>query len=291
MALLTRIKAGMNRLLRPLNLRLETRTARRRERRRLAALRKAGHFEKPAFPVPAAFRRMDPEPVLDSVGEHAARLEALRRPEENDVAFRLDNGFFGSPDVEVLYAMVRRHRPATFVEVGSGWSTRVVRQAVVDGSLETRIVSVDPDPRVPVGRVADEAIRRPVERVPRDPLFGPLRPGDMLSVDSSHRIRTGGDVPYLFLTVLPELPSGVLIHVHDVFLPFDYPEEWVVERRYGWNEQYLLQALLRGGSDLEVLWAGHFLQRTRDDFADFFPLLDPALPGPGRASSLWLVKR
>ncbi|MBV8206362.1 MAG: class I SAM-dependent methyltransferase, partial [Acidobacteria bacterium] len=82
-------------------------------------------------------------------------------------------------------------------------------------------------------------------------------------IDSSHIIRTGGDVVFLYLELLPSLPSGILVHAHDIFLPFEYPERFILEDRCGWNEQYLVAALLYGGTALEVLWPSCFMW-TRD---------------------------
>ena len=90
----------------------------------------------------------------------------------------------------------------------------------------------------------------------------------------------------LFLNILPRLKPGVLIHIHDIFLPYEYPREWIMQNRWPWNEQYLVQALLQGSEEYEVLWAGHYHQKTMPDFAKHFPLWQ------GKdASSLWLRKK
>jgi hypothetical protein len=93
-------------------------------------------------------------------------------------------------------------------------------------------------------------------------------------------------VLHLFFNVLPALPSGVLIHVHDVFLPFDYPKQWIIDRRWeGFREQYVVHALLQGSREYEVLWPGHYLQRTLADFSSYFEFRPQGL-----AASLWLRK-
>lgn len=148
-------------------------------------------------------------------------------------------------------------------------------------------MSIDPSPRREVQSVADQVIRRRLEDVPSSDLQDVLQFNDILFIDSSHEIRSGNDVVSLFLRVVPELRSGVVIHVHDIFLPFEYPREWIVENtlNVNWAEQYLVQAMLQGSDQFEVLWPGHFLQRTLPEFADHFdskPI--------GIATSLWLRK-
>ena len=209
--------------------------------------------------------------MFAALRRHAAELAALGDPKANRTGFSYDNGYFPSPDAQVLYCMVRTHRPGVVVEVGSGNSTRVARQAILDGSLASRIVSIDPLPRVDVASLADRVERRRVEELDPGELARMLEPGSMLFIDSSHELAAGSDLPYLFLDVLPRLGPGVLVHVHDIFLPYEYPREWVVDLRWKFDEQYLLQAMLASGGAYEVLWAGHYLQRTRADFASHFP--------------------
>ena len=125
-----------------------------------------------------------------------------------------------------------------------------------------------------------------VEELELSTLVALLQPGDFLFIDSSHEFTIGNDVVYLFLKLIPLLPAGVIIHVHDVFLPYDYPRAWIVDERKPWAEQYLVQALLWYSDCFEVLWAGHYLQRTRQDFAAHFPHATNI-----RAQSMWLRKR
>src|SRR5207249_3221505 len=155
-----------------------------------------------------------------------------------------DSDYFSSPDAEVLYAIVRRFQPQTILEVGCGDSTKIMRQAILDGRLKARLISVDPRPRTEISGVADKLYRDPVETVRNPELFQSLQPRDVLFIDSSHEIKMGNDVVFLYLNLIPKLPPGVLIHVHDVFLPYEYPREWIMERKWEWNEQYLVQSLL-----------------------------------------------
>ncbi len=166
------------------------------------------------------------------------------------------NGFFPSPDAEFYAAMIARHRPAKLVEVGSGYSTLVARKTVRHLGLDTKIQVIDPEPR---RRIEDAADKVQYERV-EDSGFGAqdVAPGDLLFIDSSHVCRSGGDLPYLFCEVLPLLPENVLVHVHDIFLPYDYPDNYF-ERFY--TEQYLLHTLLASAPRFEVTLAAHYLVR------------------------------
>jgi hypothetical protein len=285
MALGTVARSGINRMLRVLNLRLETLTAERLEARRLGALDRGGHFSRRVFPVARSFESMEVARLLASVDRYRNRFDDFEDPSRNDVGYTFRNAYFGSPDAEVLYAVIRDVRPTRVIEVGSGYSTRIMRQAILDGHLDTRLVCIDPAPRQEITGLADAVHRQAVEAVGDAELFRSLKAGDILFVDSSHEIRTGNDVVFLYLVVLPELAPGVLIHVHDVFLPYDYPSEWVIRHRFGWNEQYLVQAILLFSHAFDVLWAGHFLQSSRAEFGSHFPHA-----AGRRAQSLWLRK-
>lgn len=285
MAATTLVKVCVNRLLGIFNLRIETLTAENLEEARLAALAQSEHFERPVFPIPRLFESMNEAVVLGAITRYRERFRDFADPSRNDVGYTFHNDYFTSPDTEVLYTIVREFQPSTVVEVGSGNSTKIIRQAILDGGLKTRLVSIDPQPRIEINTLADEVYRTRVEWLKGKELFQSFKSGDILFIDSSHLIKTGSDVVFLYLGVLPDLPRGVLIHSHDIFLPYDYPKDWVVEKRWRWNEQYLVQALLMSTSAFEVLWAGHFLQRIRGDFAQHFPHMNGRV-----AQSLWLRK-
>jgi predicted O-methyltransferase YrrM len=286
MAFSTASKTYLNRLLGKVNLRLDTLTVERLERHRLDSLCAADNFDKPAFPVLESFRESRAGQVLEWVSRYQDSLAGLAIPSRNAVGYSFDNEYFSSPDAEVLYAMVREFQPHRIVEVGSGHSTKICRQAALDASLKTRIISIDPFPRQEVGTLADEIHRIEVERLQDLEAFKSLAENDILFIDSSHVIKTGNDVVFLYLKVIPELAPGVLIHIHDIFLPYDYPKDWVTVKRWDWNEQYLVQALLMNSNAFDVLWAGYYLQKTRPDFAQIF-----SSTNRHPAQSLWLRKK
>ena len=279
MAFTTRVKEALNRRLAPFNLRIDTLTARRIEERRVAALERASHFERPVFPLPPALQSLDPRPVLDAVAAYRPRFADFEDPALNDVGYSFDNIYYTSPDAEVLYSLVRSRSPGKIVEIGSGNSTKISRQAIRDGGLSTRLISIDPSPRIEIAHLTDESRRSALSTTSRLEEIGA---GDFLFIDSSHVIRAGNEVAFLYLDVLPRLPAGTIVQVHDIFLPYEYPKQWALDWEY--DEQYLVQAILQFGTGFEVLWAGYYLQRTLPDFAAHFPRAER----PG--TSLWLLK-
>ena len=286
MALTTKIKQLINGCLNPLGYYIESTTIRVREQRRLKGLAEKGYFDDPVFSPP---RRLDQdwlEGRLADLTAYRHQLDCLAEPQSNDVGYGYHNSYFASPDADLLYCTLRHAAPKRYVEVGSGNSTRVARQAVLDGDLQTRITCIDPFPRIEVSGFADEVIREPVEAMASSDLASRLEPGDVLFIDSSHYVDVGSDVVFLFLQVLPRLCPGVLIHIHDIFLPFEYPEDWVLNRDWDCNEQYLLQAMLEAGDQYDVLWPGYFLQQRDADFAARFP----HMRADDRAQSYWIRK-
>jgi predicted O-methyltransferase YrrM len=142
-----------------------------------------------------------------------------------------------------IYSYVRRLRPKRYLEVGSGVSTMFAARAKADGGLTTSIVSIDPSPRRDVDALCDRVIRAPLEDCDLT-LFDQLEPGDIVFVDDSHRVFMNSDVATFFLDVLPRIPHGVLVGIHDILWPDDYLPEWA---QYYWSEQYLLASYLLAG--------------------------------------------
>ncbi len=182
------------------------------------------------------------------------------KPTANEYDFYFGNGAFDGIDALVLYCMIRYFKPETIIEVGSGWSTRVAARASLKNE-KTKLISIEP---YPYGFLKKgfpgltKLIKKKVEDVDRK-IFTDLNKNDILFIDSSHVVKTGGDVQYLFLEVLPRLKEGVVIHIHDIFLPYEYPRDWVVNEYRFWNEQYLLQAFLTYNNKSEILFANNYM--------------------------------
>jgi hypothetical protein len=151
-----------------------------------------------------------------------------------------NNGFLPGLDIVMLYAMMAKFKPATYIEIGSGNSTKVAFKAKKDLQLSSRIISIDPAPRAEIDALTDQVIRKPFEEVDLS-VFSKLVAGDIVFVDNSHRMFPNSDATVFFLDVLPNLPEGVIVHVHDIYLPYDYPQ-FMCDRFY--SEQYGLAAFL-----------------------------------------------
>ena len=193
--------------------------------------------------------------LLDSFARFLPELSAIPAAALNQEDPHWANPWLPALDGIALYCLTALTRPRRYVEVGSGISTRFVRRAIRDHSLSTAIVSIDPEPRAEIDALCDEMIRAPLERVNKG-MFEGLVAGDVVFLDSSHRCFMGSDVTVFFTEVLPSLESGVMVGVHDIFLPFDYPASWVP--RY-YSEQYLLACyLLGGGMPFRVVLPTHF---------------------------------
>jgi predicted O-methyltransferase YrrM len=184
--------------------------------------------------------------------------------------YQFGNTSFESVDAELLYCMIRKFAPHRFVEIGSGHSTLVAARAMAKNremSLHGTIAAIEPFPPSFLQELQLFPVdlkTQPVQEVPIE-FFSSMESGDILFIDSSHVCKVGSDVQYEFLELLPRLNSGVIVHVHDIFLPLEYPRGWVTDNFRFWNEQYLLQAFLSGNSDFEVLWAGAWMHRTHAD--------------------------
>jgi hypothetical protein len=200
----------------------------------------------------------------------APGLRKIAVPEEPDpLQPAWANPWFSGLDLAALYMFVARYRPSRCVEIGSGWTTKVARRASRDSGSPLHITSIDPQPRSEIDRLCDVSVRQAAEDVTLD-LFTGLDAGDILFVDSSHRAFTNSDCVFFFLEVLPAVKAGVLIHIHDVFLPYDYPPEWS-DRFY--SEQYLLAAwLLAGGGGVRVELPNMFVSGDTDLSAELQPL-------------------
>jgi len=174
------------------------------------------------------------------IHEYRADLERIPQDTVDPLSPSWKNKWFTGLDAMALYAIVASRRPRRITEVGSGHSTKFAARAIRDHRLETTLVSIDPHPRAEIDQLCNRIVRSRAEKVDLA-LFGDLAAGDILFIDSSHRVYTGSDVTMLFLDVVPRLRPGVILHVHDIFLPWDYPVQWT--SRY-YSEQYLLASLL-----------------------------------------------
>jgi hypothetical protein len=182
-------------------------------------------------------------------------------PDDRVERFYTGNTEFGWLDSRTLFVLMRAWQPKRIIEVGSGYSSLLmadVNARFLAGRAE--ITCVEPFPRSFLKRgVAgiNRLIERKVQDVRLEDLCA-LEAGDWLFIDSSHVCKIGSDVNTLFLDVIPRLTPGVKVHVHDIFLPEDYPRAWITELGYVWSEQYLLRALLSRSDAFRVLFGCHY---------------------------------
>ena len=198
---------------------------------------------------------------------------------------RFAQDWFPRLDAAIAYAMARLRRPARIVEIGSGHSTRVFARAIADGALPTLLTAIDPAPRADISALPVEILRMPVQRAPRGAFAG-LSAGDVLFVDSSHILMPGSDVDLLFNGVMPALPAGTLVHVHDIFLPDAYPGDWAWR---GYNEQNALAGALAAGG-WKILWSSRYAATRLAAAVAASPLAALPLPAGAHETSLWLER-
>lgn len=229
--------------------------------------------------------------LLEDLGPHLAEF---RQALVEEKGFRLDNGTYESVDAETLYGTLRHVKPARVVELGSGTSSHIIAAALQRNEVEGRASeyrAFDPYPWEATELGPAEGVQVAPLGATEVPLetFHSLESGDVLFVDTTHTVKTGGDVPHLFSRVVPILAPGVLVHFHDIFLPYEYPRDWVVDKRLAWAEQYLLQAFLAFNAAFEVALPVHALARSRPgDVRRLIPSFRPEAVNPG---AFWIRRR
>jgi predicted O-methyltransferase YrrM len=185
--------------------------------------------------------------------------------------YYVKNRMFTSMDAEMLYCMIRYFKPHQIIEIGSGYSTRLSAQAILrnqkdEDGWKCKLVAIEPYPQTVLKAGfpgLSELITKPIEEIPLS-TFDSLKQNDILFIDSSHVLRTGGDVQIEYLEILPRLSKGVVIQIHDIMVPEEYPKYRFKQNRF-YTEQYLLQAFLAFNTAFEVLWAGNYMQVKYSD--------------------------
>jgi hypothetical protein len=250
------------------------------------------HRYAPLLPPPGA---QPPYPAIEQLFERhaatfAAMLDTVDAHAGDDPAGGIEGlknllgqSWFPSLDAAVAYALVRERKPRRIVEVGSGHSTRILARAECGVG---DILAIDPMPRADIaGLPGVRVVPSTLQAAPAE-LFDGLHAGDVLFIDSSHILMPGSDVDILFNRVLPRLPSGALVHIHDIFLPFDYPPMW------GWrnyNEQQGVLPLLATGAYLPLFSSVWATRRMAERLAASVVARLPQ-PADAMATSLWMEK-
>jgi hypothetical protein len=230
-------------------------------------------------------------------GELAPFVAELDVPDSGPAppgAFYLQNEAYEAVDAELLYAILRARKPRLVLELGSGFTTLLIGEAarrnIADGE-EIEHLAYDPFPRAQILGAEPPPPTQfeplPATEVPLE-AFRRLRAGDVLFVDTTHTVKLGSDVNYIILEVLPTLAPGVIVHFHDIFLPWEYPREWFEKMQYYWAEQYLLQAFLAFNDAFETLIPAHAVAR---EYPDRLAAVVPSFSPGKRPGGFWLVRR
>lgn len=202
------------------------------------------------------------------------------------------NRSFLDMDLEFLYCMIRFVKPKKYIEIGAGWTSLVAMQALKQNreeGFQCHHTIIEPYPSeyfLEFFKKADRFIKKPVQEISVD-LFNNLSENDILFIDTSHVAKYGSDVNYLYFHIVPLVGSGCNIHIHDIFIPREYFEEWVLEKDLFWSEQYLVMAFLMYNNEYEIRIAAQYLsQKYRDKLNSLFPRFKPYF-SPG---SLWMQR-
>ena len=172
-----------------------------------------------------------------------------------------NNHYLPGLDIVGIYTLLAKYNPERYVEVGSGNSTKVAYKAIKEQGLQTTITSIDPYPRAEIDAISDEVIRQPFEDIDVDFLLS-LKENDILFIDNSHRVLPNSDAMVFFMEILPRLQPGVIVHIHDIYLPYDYPP-FMCDRFY--SEQYTLAAfVLANPMRYSTLLPNYFISEDKE---------------------------
>ena len=181
--------------------------------------------------------------------------------ETNSINPTWNNGFLPGLDIIGIYTLLTEYKPKKYIEIGSGNSTKVAYKAKIEQKLETEIISIDPMPRAEVDDLANKVIREPFENIKIN-ILDELNENDILFVDNSHRILPNSDSMVFYLEILPRLKKGVIVHIHDIYLPYDYPQ-FMCDRFY--SEQYgLAMYLLANPKKYETILPNYFISEDKE---------------------------
>jgi hypothetical protein len=217
-----------------------------------------GHGQRPHALIEQLLtpRLEDFKALLTDCLKYKGQFASISHEQLSPIAPYWNNIWFSTLDAAAIIYFMMALAPQTYLEIGSGLSTKFARSAIVVGNLRTRLISVDPQPRNEIDSICDEVVRCPLENMDLS-TFDRLNARDICFFDGTHRVFTNSDTTVFFLDVLPRLKRGVLVHVHDIYLPDDYPPEWN-KRLY--SEQYLLAAMMLGGmSRYRVVLPNYFV--------------------------------
>lgn len=269
-----------------------------------------GHFYSPVFSIEDVKKReqeiwkngnTDGIAALDLKTEEQKKLVQqfvkfykeipFKSEKQSDSRYYFENSYYSYTDGIILYSIIRHFKPKRIIEIGSGFSSMVMietNELFFDNKINLTFIEPYPDRLYSLMKDSDKSrnkiVETDVQKVPLS-VFEELTSGDILFIDSTHVSKTGSDVNYILFEILPILKSGVLIHFHDVFYPFEYPKEWVFQG-INWNEDYILKAFLMYNDKFEIKLFSEYLHRHHKDVFAEMPLCYANTGG-----NLWLEKK
>ena len=206
----------------------------------------------------------------------------------NNSKFYIKNNFFEGGDVDIYYQMIRYFKPKKIIEIGSGYSSLLALEAIKNNQIKdnfaSSIVCIEPYENKWLEESGAKVIREKVENVKED-LITSLKKNDILFIDSSHVIKPQGDILKIFLEILPKLEKGVLIHIHDIFTPRDYPSKWLKDENRFYNEQYLFEAIMDNSSRYKIICSLNYL---KNDYYNDLKRVCPYLDKNSEPASMYL---
>ncbi len=233
---------------------------------------------------------------VEKLSAYSGEIQQLAEEQDSTLKFNFFNDFYFELDAAVYYALLRQVKPAQVIEIGCGYSTQIAAKAIARNQQEGKvgkIICIEPYPesRLTEANLEFQLINEKVETMDLK-VFEQLDPGDILFIDSTHTVKFGSDVCREILEILPAISSGVWIHFHDIFFPYDYPPKWLIEERRAWNEQYMLEAFLAYNHSFQVVLANHWLsvdypQEVAKIWSGVLNWKDPY----HHCGSLWLRKK
>ena len=201
--------------------------------------------------------------LLEKALSHREHIWSIKNDKNEEDAKNptWNNGFLPGLDIIGIYTLLTEFKPKKYIEIGSGNSTKVAYKAKIEQKTDTEIISIDPMPRAEIDSLADKVIREPFENIDFD-ILNELDANDILFVDNSHRILPNSDSMVFYLEILPRLKKGVIVHIHDIYLPYDYPQ-FMCDRFY--SEQYgLAMYLLANPKKYEAILPNYFISEDKE---------------------------
>ena len=194
---------------------------------------------------------------------YTKELIKLKLKSNSQYGFNLRNSFFERGDAEIYYQIIRYFKPKNILEIGSGYSTLIALEAIKkneEEGIKSKITCIEPYRNKWLESLNIKVLRKKVEDVEK--IYFKLKSGDILFIDSSHIIKPQGDILKIYLEILPRLKKGVIVHIHDIFTPKDYPEDWIVRQNKFWNEQYLVEIIMMNRERYEIYLMLNYLKNN-----------------------------